>query len=47
MIMLFELFNASTIFQTYINKTLIDLINVICIIYLDNILIYNEKSEEH
>ena len=47
MIMLFELSNASATFQAYINKTLTDLINVIYVIYLDDILIYNEKSEKH
>ena len=47
MIMLFKLFNASTIFQAYINKALTDLINIIYVIYLNDILIYNEKFEEH
>ena len=47
MIMLFKLFNALVIFQVYINKALIDLINVIYVIYLNDILIYNEKSEKH
>ena len=39
--MSFNLVNASTTFQTYINKVLINLINVICVVYLNNILIYN------
>ena len=47
MIILFELFNASVIFQAYINKTLTDLINVIYVIYLNDILIYNEKFKEY
>ena len=46
-IMSFELTNASAIFQTYINKTLKRLVNNICVIYLNDILIYNENSAEH
>ena len=45
--MSFELANASIIFQTYINKTLKKLINVICVIYLNNILIFNENSTKY
>ena len=45
--MSFELANASTIFQVYINKVLKELINVICMIYLNNILIFNEDSAKH
>ena len=41
--MSFELTNASIIFQIYINKTLRDLMNVTCIIYLNNILIFSNK----
>ena len=36
-IMFFELINISTIFQIYINKTLRKFIDVICVIYLNNI----------
>jgi hypothetical protein len=39
-IMPFNLANTPVIFQTYINKTLIDLINVSCVIYFNNIFIY-------
>ena len=46
-IMLFKLINASAIFQIYINKTLKKFINNICVIYLNDILIYNENSTEH
>ena len=46
-IMPFELTNAPTIFQIYINKTLRKLINVICVIYLNDILIFNENSTKH
>ncbi len=33
--------NTPTIFQSYINRALINLINIYYIIYLDNILIYS------
>ena len=46
-IMSFELTNASTIFQTYINKTLKKLVNVIYVIYLNDILIFNKDSTKH
>ena len=45
--MSFKLTNASIIFQAYINKTLRKLMNVICVIYLNNILIFNENSTKH
>ena len=46
-IMLFELTNASAIFQTYINQALAELLNVFCIVYLDNILIFSQNENEH
>ena len=48
-IMLFELTNASAFFQTYINKSMAELLNIIYVVYLNNILIYisNEDSEMH
>ena len=46
-IMSFELVNASAIFQTYINKMLKKLVNNICVIYLNDILIYSENSTKH
>ena len=45
--MSFKLTNASIIFQIYINKTLKELINIIYIIYLNDILIFNEDSTKH
>ena len=45
--MLFELTNASTIFQIYINKILKNLMNVTCVIYLNDILIFNDESANH
>ena len=45
--MSFELANAPIIFQIYINKTLKKLIDVICVIYLNDILIFSEDSTKH
>ena len=46
MIMLFELINASAMFQTYINNVLRKHLNMFVIVYLNNILVYlkNEKD---
>jgi len=38
--MFFNLIDTSIIFQALINKTLRDLINYICVVYLNNIFIY-------
>ncbi len=47
-IILFKLTNILTIFQKYINKILVEKLNVFIIIYLKNILIYtNNKKEGH
>ena len=45
--MSFELTNASVIFQIYINKTLKSLMNVTCVIYLNDILIFSDESANH
>ena len=45
--MSFELTNASIIFQIYINKTLINIVDVFCVIYLDNILIFSKNRITH
>ena len=45
--MLFDLINAPTTFQTYINKSLTSLIDNFCVVYLDDILIYSSSQEEH
>ncbi len=37
----------STIFQSYINRALISLINIYYIIYLDNILIYSTNPKDY
>ena len=44
---LFRLANTSTTFQTFINKVLGDLLDTICIAYLDNILIYFKQTEDY
>jgi hypothetical protein len=45
--MLFKLINAPAIFQAYINKTLKGLLNITCVVYLNNIYIYSDSIEEH
>ncbi len=47
MIMLFDLINASVIFQTYINKILTKLLNDFCIVYLNDILIFFIEKTDH
>ena len=47
MIMSFELINASVIFQTYINQVLVSIVNSLCVVYLDDILIYSHDKEKH
>ena len=34
-------------FQVYINKTLDDLLDVCCVVYLNNILIYSQSRNQH
>jgi len=45
--MLFGLTNASAIFQSQINKVLRELIDYICVIYFDDILIYSKTQKRH
>ncbi len=45
--MLFDLINASVIFQTYINKILSKLLNDFCVVYLNNILIFFVEKTDH
>ena len=47
MVMPFGLANAPATFQAYIYKALSHLIDSICIIYLDDILIYSKEEKEH
>jgi len=46
-VLLFKLCNRPTTFQRYINETLFDYLNVFCIVYIDNILIYSQNAKEH
>ena len=45
--MFFGLANASVTFQTYINKVLFELIDTICVVYLNDILIYFKNRNSH
>ena len=47
LIMLFDLINAFVIFQVYINQMMCSILDVYCIVYLNNILIYSENEEKH
>ena len=46
-VMFFELYNASKIFQNFINETFREYLNEFCIIYLDNILVYNDNLKKY
>jgi len=45
--MFFGLANAPATFQTYIHRALNDLVDTICVVYLDDILIYSKDPENH
>ena len=47
LVMPFDLANALSSFQHYINDTLRDYLNVFCTAYIDDILIYSNSWEEH
>jgi len=47
LIMSFKFINTSAIFQIYINRALTKLMNFICVVYLNNILIYLQSEKEH
>ena len=47
LIMPFGLTNASVLMQAYANDCLHKFLDVFCIVYLDNILIYSNILEEH
>lgn len=46
-VMPFGLTNAPATFQAYIQDTLHDILDVVCIVYLDDILIFSRTQEEH
>jgi hypothetical protein len=47
MVMPFGLTNAPAQFQAYINEALVGLVDVTCIVYLDDVLIFLETEKEH
>ena len=47
LMMFFELINASTTFQIYVNKALKSLIDIVCVIYLNDILIFSKNRKSH
>jgi hypothetical protein len=47
LVMPFGLANAPATFQAYINKALGDLVDTICVVYLDDIMIYSKTRAEH
>ena len=46
-VMPFGLTNAPAQFQSYINQILAGLVDITCIVYLDDILIFSDTEEEH
>jgi hypothetical protein len=46
-VMLFRITGAPATFQRYINKALQEYLNIFCIAYLNNILIYRRIRSEH
>ena len=46
-VMPFRLTNTLATFQVYVNCTLSNLLDVCCIVYLDDILIFSDSEEEH
>ena len=47
MVMPFGLANAPATFQTYINQALSSVVDICCVVYLDDILIYSKTLEDH
>jgi len=45
--MSFKFINTSAIFQIYINRAFAEIINFICVVYLNNIFIYLQFEKEH
>ena len=46
-VMPFGLANAPATFQAYVNRALSNLLDICCIVYLDDILIFSNSEEEH
>lgn len=47
MVMLFGLYNALAMFQSYIHNALGELVDIICIAYLDDILIFTNTRDSY
>ena len=47
LIMSFELCNALSNFQNYINKIIHEYLDMFCLVYLNDVLIYNNDENEH
>ncbi len=47
LMMLFDLINASTFFQIYMNQTLFEFLDIICLVYLNDILIFSKTRKKH
>ena len=47
LVMSFKLINASATFQAFIDKALSEFLNIACIIYLNNILIFSKEKSKH
>jgi hypothetical protein len=43
----FGLCNALATFQAYINRALVGLVDICCVVYLDDILVYSDTREQH
>ena len=47
LVMPFGLANAPATFQAYIHRALSGLVDVICIVYLDDVLVYSQNEKDH
>jgi hypothetical protein len=46
-VIFFDLINISATFQIYVNKALRELLNEICVAFIDDILIYSNSEKEY
>jgi len=47
LVMPFGLYNAPAAFQRWINEVLVEHIDMCCIVYVDDVLIYSNTLQEH
>jgi hypothetical protein len=47
LVMSFDLIDASSTFQHYINDSLREYLNIFCTVYLDDVLIYSDSLKDH